>query len=366
MEETKDKRKPKRVLKNIDFENGTDTHLALVHRDQGGPASGADYKLVIKAANFSDEFLEKMQTVKVELEIPDFLERFFKLEEDDSKFLAALMGYKEDPVEEANESVMDYQKWIEENTESFEVIKALSETDNHAEVLSKLDEETYLQFLQDQQRFEKGLKKLEAEKQAELEKAEKERKKPRVKKVSKEQGTASVSQESSTVEKSTVVETPSSSGDGGVDNPVVKLTKKESNMTNKVTTVEVVQDVEMVEKSQFEAIQKQFQETQEQLQKALAAVEKFEQEKKELIAKQRKQDVLGAVKDEAKAEVLFKAVKDASDEDFQAVVKALGELAQAVDKSELFVEKGAHVEDKFEADESPIAKALRNRLTKQQ
>lgn len=358
MEETKDKRKPKRVLKNIDFEKGTDTHLALVHRDQGGPASGADYKLVIKAANFSDEFLEKMQTVKVELEIPDFLERFFGLWGDNVDALAYLLGYREDMQEEVMESKDDFSKWVEDNMKSFEIVKALNNADNYAEVLSKLDEETYLQFLQDQQRFEKGLKKLEAEKQEKIAKQEAERKKPRVKK--------QVNKESPTVEKSAVVVTPSSSGDGGVDNPVVKLTKKESNMTDKVTLVEVVKDVEMIEKSQFEAIQKQLQDQQEQLQKALADVAKFEQEKKELIAKQRKQDILGAVKDEAKSEVLFKAVKDASDEDFQAVVKALGDLVQAVENSDLFVEKGVQVDSNPENDESPIAKALRNRLAKQQ
>ena len=41
MEETKIK--AKRKLRNIDF-SGKDSHLALVHRDQGGPANGADYK----------------------------------------------------------------------------------------------------------------------------------------------------------------------------------------------------------------------------------------------------------------------------------------------------------------------------------
>lgn len=350
----KGKLKAKKKITALDF-TGKDAAVALVSKDVGGPANGCAEVLCLKAANFSDEFLEKMQTVKVELEIPDFLERFFGLWGDDVDALAYLLGYREDMQEEAMESKDDFSKWVEDNMKSFEIVKALNNTDNYAEVLSKLDEDTYFQFLQDQQRFEKGLKKLEAEKQAELEKAEKERKKPRVKKVSKEQGTSNVPQESPTVEKSTEVKTPSSSGDGGVDNPVVKLTKKESNMTNKVTLVEVVKDVEMIEKSQFEAIQKQLQDQQEQLQKALADVAKFEQEKKELIAKQRKQDILGAVKDEAKSEVLFKAVKDASDEDFQAVVKALGDLMKAVENSDLFVEKGVQVDDKAPAPDETTA-----------
>lgn len=342
----KGKLKAKKKITALDF-TGKNAAVALVSKDQGGPANGCDQVLFIKASNFSDEFLEKMQTVKVELEIPDFLQRFFGMWDDDAKALAYLMGYREDMQEEAMESKDDFGKWVEDNMKSFEIVKALNDTDNHAEVLSKLDEDTYFQFMQDQQRFEKGLKRLEVEKQEQITKQEAARKKPRVKK--------QVSKESTEVEKSTAVKTPISAGDGGVDNPVVKLTKKESNMTDKVTLVEVVQDVEMIEKSKFEAIQKQFQEQQEQLQKAWATVEKFEQEKKELIAKQRKQDVLGAVKDEAKAEVLFKAVKDASDEDFQAVVKALGDLVQAVENSDLFVEKGVQVDDKAPAPDETTA-----------
>lgn len=342
----KGKLKAKKKITALDF-SGADAAVALVSKDVGGPANGCDQVLVIKASNFSDEFLEKMQTVKVELEIPDFLERFFGLWGDNVDALAYLLGYREDMQEEAMESKDDFSKWVEDNMKSFEIVKALNNTDNYAEVLSKLDEDSYFQFLQDQQRFEKGLKKLEAEKQASIAKQEAERKKPRVKK--------QVNKESTEVDKSTEVKTPSSSGDGGVDNPVVKLTKKESNMTDKVTLVEVVKDVEMIEKSQFETIQKQFQEQQEQLQKALATVAQFEQEKKELIAKQRKQDILGAVKDEAKSEVLFKAVKDASDEDFQAVVKALGDLMKAVENSDLFVEKGVQVDDKAPAPDETTA-----------
>jgi len=369
--EDKEKRKPKRVLKNIDFENGTNTHLALVHRDQGGPASGADYKLVIKASNFSDEFLEKMSTIKVELDIPDFLERFFKLEEDDSKFLAYLLGYTEDPAEEAMEPEMDYQKWIKENTKSFEVIKALNKTPNHAEVLAKLNEDQYLDFLQDQQRFEKGLKKLEAKKQEEFEKAEAERKKPRVKKQVAKAATEvakEATQESPEVVKTTKADVNTSITqreveEGKGNSPVVKTTNKEKRMTKaeKVTVVEQTMDVEMIEKAQFESIQKQFAETQEMLQKALATVAQFEQEKKELIAKQRLAN-LEAVVAKEHADVIFKAVKDTADEDFQAVVKALGTISAAVAQSDLFVEKGVVVEDKPVENESPIAKALRARL----
>ena len=375
--EDKEKRKPKRVLKNIDFENGTNTHLALVHRDQGGPASGADYKLVIKASNFSDEFLEKMSTIKVELDIPDFLERFFKLEEDDSKFLAYLLGYTEDPAEEAMEPEMDYQKWIKENTKSFEVIKALNKTPNHAEVLAKLNEDQYLDFLQDQQRFEKGLKKLEAKKQEEFEKAEAERKKPRVKKQVAKAATEvakEATQESPEVVKTTKADVNTSITqreveEGKGNSPVVKTTNKEKRMSKtqsaKSVEVEVTTTQEMVEKAAFESIQKQFVETQEMLQKALATVAQFEQEKKELIAKQRLAN-LEAVVAKEHADVIFKAVKDTADEDFQAVVKALGTISVAVAQSDLFVEKGVVVEDKPVENESAVARLIKAKLQAKQ
>ena len=358
--EDKEKRKPKRVLKNIDFENGTNTHLALVHRDQGGPASGAAYKLVVKASNFSDEFLEKMSTIKVELDIPDFLERFFKLEKDDSKFLAYLLGYSEDPVEEAMEPEMDYQKWIKENTKSFEVIKALNKTPNHAEVLAKLNEEQYLDFLQDQQRFEKGLKKLEAKKQEEFEKAEAERKKPRVKKQ-----VVKAAQESPEVEVSTEADVNTSIThlevkEGKGNSPVVKTTYKEKRMSKPQSVeVEVVTTQEMVEKSQFESIQKQFVETQEMLQKALATVAQFEQEKKEAVEKQRLADIEAAVKNKEHASVLHKALKQADNESFVEVVKALAAISLHTEQSDLFIEKSAAVEDKPEVDESPVARLIK-------
>ncbi len=368
--------KAKRKITALDF-TGANAAVALVSKDQGGPANSVE-TLCIKASNFSDEFLTKMQTVKVELSIPEFLEAFFKLEEDQADALAYLMGYREDLAQEAVEPEEDFNKWIEENMQSFEIVKSLRDSDNYAETLALLTENKYLGFLQDQEKFEKGLKKLNQQKQEQLEKAEQERKKPRVKKAAKqeqnEQGAdaphkspkVEKSVESKNSEVSAVEVTPNSLGeDVGVDNPVVKLTKKENTMTKpeKVTVVEQTVDVEMVEKSQFEAIQKQFQEQQEQLQKALASVAKFEQEKQESIAKQRKAQVLDAVKDEAKAEVLFKAVGKAEDADFEAVVKALKELASAVDNSDLFVEKGATVEVQDDKQESPIAKALRNRLS---
>ena len=72
-------KKAKRVLKNIEFESSETSHIALVHKDQGGPASGADYRLVMKSNNFSPEFIQKMQSVQVTMPLPEFLQKFFLL-----------------------------------------------------------------------------------------------------------------------------------------------------------------------------------------------------------------------------------------------------------------------------------------------
>ncbi len=150
----KGKIKATKRLKKLDF-SGADAAVALVSKEQGGPANGVP-TLMIKAANFSDEFIEKMQTIRVELEIPDFLEKFFALDEEDAKALAYIMGYREDMAEEAAEPEMDFNDWVMSNMQSFEIMKALQETDEISQVLSDLTEEQYLGLLQDQAKFEKA------------------------------------------------------------------------------------------------------------------------------------------------------------------------------------------------------------------
>ena len=345
----KGKIKATKRLKKLDF-SGADAAVALVSRDQGGGANGVP-TLMIKAANFSDEFIEKMQTIRVELEIPDFLEKFFALEEEDAKALAYLMGYREDMAEEAAEPEMDFNDWVMSNMQSFEIMKALQETNEISQVLSDLTEEQYLGLLQDQAKFEKGLKKFEQKKQEELAKAEAERKKPRVKK-----STASKTAE---VKPQIVDEV----NKGGVITPVVKQNKEQS-MTQS-TTVEQTVEVEMVAKAELDVIQKAFKEQQEQLEKALASVAKFEQERKEQIAKSRKDQLQAACGEHA--EVLFKAVGEVEEGVFADVVKALSAMKEQVEKSKLFEEVGANVEPEEPADNATAAvkKALLAKLNQQ-
>ena len=344
--EQKQTRKAKRRLTDISFDN-EGSHIALVHENQGHGANGHHYSLCLKATEFSEEFLEKMNQVQVTMEVPEFLERFFKLEKEDVKFLSYLLGYREDMTKEAMEPEMDYKKWIEENTISFEVIKTLKNAENYLEVLSDLNEEQYLNLLQTQEKFEKSLKEHN----------------PVVK--------ATATQESPEVVKTTKADVNTSTvqhevKEGKGRSPVVKTKNKEKRMSESPSVeVKDAATQEMVEKSAFEAIQKQFAETQEALEKAMATVAQFEQEKKELIAKQRLAN-LEAVVAKEHADVIFKAVKDTADEDFQAVVKALGTISAAVAQSDLFVEKGVVVEDKPVENESAVARLIKAKLQAKQ
>lgn len=344
----KGKQKAKRKITALDF-TGKDAAVALVSKDQGGPANGIE-TLCIKASNFSDEFLTKMQSVKIELSIPDFLEKFFKLEEDDAKFLATLMGYSESTPEymqyEQKEQQMDYNKWIADNVQSFEIMKSLAETNNQAELLSELDEHQYLTLLQEQEQFEQGLRKQKSN--------------PAASATAFDASTSTVQHE---VNKGKGV------------NPVVKpKAKKEILMANKENEKQetkaeftvVEKQVEMIEKSQFEAILKQMQDMKAQaeqqqveLQKAKEQVEKFEQEKKDLISKQRLADIEAAVNNKEHAAVLHKALKQAEQAEFTEVVKALAAISLQTAQSDLFVEKSAAVQDKPEVDESPVARLIK-------
>jgi hypothetical protein len=151
MEEKQTKRKPKRILKDISFENDA-AHLALVHRDQGGPASGADYKLVVKSTEqYSDEFLEKAASIALNLELTEYVTKFYA-EMEDSATLAKALGCTEDET-------------VEDKVQSINTLKQLYEAENMTDVLSNLSEDDYLQMLQDQQTIrEKAFKKIDAEK----------------------------------------------------------------------------------------------------------------------------------------------------------------------------------------------------------
>lgn len=332
---TTTQRKAKRKLSNISFDS-EDSHIALVSTQQGGPANGTTLA-VLKSANFSEEALLKMQQVKVTMELPDFLQRFMNMWEDDAKFLAKLMGYKDiadTQAMEDDEQEQEYQDWIKSKMEAFEIIDAVQQEQDVMQAVAKLDEDDYLALLNDQALIEKAFRKLERAEKALLKKQ----------KESTAIANASADEPSVTVG---VVE---------VETSVVNKANKETNMTQEVQ----VEQVEMVEKSQLEQLLKAQADMQVELQKARDLLSVYEQEKKAAIEKARKQELTAAVKQAEVAEVLFKAVKDATDEDFAAVVKALADMQAVVEKSAMFEEQGASVqEDQEVVQESAVERLLK-------
>jgi len=322
--------KAKRKLSDISFEH-SGAHVALVSKDQGGCANGHNYALVLKANKFSDEFIEKVQQVRVTMELPDFLKKFFNIWEDDAKTLAYMMGYvepAETQAEEQMEADKEFQDWIKERMTSFEIMKSLAESDSLADVISNLEEEQYLAMLQDQQMLEKAMLKYEKNKTDSL--------------------------------TSQLVSTENA----GVEKSVEPNGSKQVTMEKETSMQE---NVEMVAKAELDMIQKAFEEQKIALEKAQAIIAQFEQEKKEAILKARKAELQAVVKDEGRTEVLFKAFSKVEDEaEFKEVVKSLGEMLAAVEKSALFEEKGAQLEQEAAPAESAVAKVLKARLNKKQ
>jgi len=316
-------RKAKRKLSEISFQHDG-AHVALVSKEQGGPANLHDYALVLKANKFSEEFVEKMQQVRVTMELPDFLRKFFSMYGEDAEILARMMGYEKPESDDAVE-MQSYEDYIQSKMEAFEILKSAHDSDNLAAVLSELDEEQYLAMLKDQELIEKAFEN----------------------------------------------ESKSSATIAGADDtsPACEVNQEEvSTSVNKETLEKSTMDEnqkEMVEKATLELLQKSFDEQKIALEKALETLAVYEAEKKAAIEKARKDQLVAAVKDEAKAETLFKAVKDVADEEFQAVVKTLTEMQESVEKSALFQEQGSSAQEETEViQESAVAKLLKAKQAK--
>lgn len=357
--ENKPKRKVKRNIKKFDFSDENAT-VSLVGPSVGGAANSYITLVTKSNKNVSEEFLQKASQITVTMSINEYLQRFFGIWcSADQELLARSLGFTTEGMDKAvveqQEEMLDaneppeqpdcweskpgdteYEKWINYKLQSIQVMKSLFEADNIEEAIVNLSEEDYLKVLQDQEIVEKAF--------VEIEKA------------CKGKGTKPVKKNSS-----------ANAGDNSTNNvdvenggdisPVVKNKNKEKSMTQ-----EVQKTVGVVEKAEFEAIQKQLADNQAELQKALDLVKQFEAEKKEAIAKARKEELTKACGKHA--EVIFKAVGECEEETFVEVVKALAEMQELIEKSALFQEQGASVSDGEINEESPIAKALQARLAK--
>ena len=312
--------KAKRKLSDISFQH-EGAHVALVGEAQGGPANGHDYALIMKATGFSQEFVNKMQAVRVTMQLPEFLRKFFNVYYEDAEVLARMMGYVE--VEDETEEVDDYEDWyekrIQERLDQFEVLKSLNESKDIAADILALGEDKYLKVLKSQSKLEKVLAKIEKN-SAKAAKAKAE-----------EGSTEAVAQAKQSDETQTKVE------------PSENVNKGKNYM------------------DELEEVKKASEATKAELAKALEQLNVFKAEKQEMIRKARFDKLLAAVKDEAKAESLFKALSLLeSDAEFDASVEVLAGMQAIVEKSEMFKETGATVD----VEDTPVAESQVSKVLK--
>lgn len=344
-------RKAKRKLTDVTFDH-EGAHIALVAAEQGHGANGHHYTLLMKNKNFSQEFIEKASQVKVTMPIEEFLQRFYNMYGEQAEVLARAMGYKTRMQEKAEveaaeeelearmgevEEPESYEDYIQSQLEAFEIMKSLQDAENQIQDLMQLDEDDYLGLLRDQALIEKAFRKITRAEKA----------------LMKSTPIANLAVEEDAPQNASV-------GDK------VEASTSEISKSNKETNMQEVQKeeqtVEMVEKAQLESILKAHEEMKVELAKAQELVNQFQAEKKEAILKSRKASLDAAVKNQERSEVIFKAIKECSDEDFQAVVKTLAEIQEVVEKSALFDEIGATVQDEAPAvQESAVEKLIKSK-----
>ena len=343
-----DKVKAKRKLTDITFEH-EGAHLALVHKAQGGAASG--YKtLVMKSVdNRSPEFIEKASQVKVTLSLPDFLEKFFHVWGEDAELLATLFGYEpsEDESEEYStqsfwswyrEKAMEHgavdswgdpitrptsqdrKEWVEDQLQGIEILKSATLAKGSADFINSLTEEQYLGLLKDQQFIEKSFKLQEVKKDL----------------------------------------------DGESGGKPTKGVNPKQTKASKADTQEKEMTQETIEKAQYDAKEVELQKALADIQKAKEEIELFKAKEKEAVEKAREAEVVAAVVDVDASAKLFKAVKDLDAEAFKDVVDVVKALTAKVDESEMFKEKGSKESgekvSKAASQANPVAAALQARL----
>lgn len=311
----------KRRLTDISFESDN-AHIALVTKQQSGPANGHDYTLLMKSR--SDDFVKKASQVTVSMDIVEYLQRFFNMWTTDAEFLARSLGYTtpgmDKAVLEIQEEMLedneppklewdmepgdsDFEKFINYKLQSISVMKKLNNADDIEKEILTLSEDEMLSLLKDQEVVEKALF---SNKETEINKQSK---------------------------------------------------KEDKNMNTRVEMVEKALFVDL-EKSLVK-VKKELEDKQVELQKALDVIKQFEDEKKEAIRKARFSELVKAVEDEAKASVIFEGCKDASDEVFSSLVKTLSELNK---NSSLFNETGASSDESEVVQESLVTKAVKARI----
>lgn len=141
----------------------------------------------------------------------------------------------------------------------------------------------------------------------------------------------------------------------------VQLEKGSSMDETNVQADEAMTSIETVAKAEFESVQKALDETKALLQKSMETIAAFEAEKKQAIAKAKTEKIQAIVKNEKHTAALAKAsLQLESEDDFSAFMSALQAMMNTVETSEMFMEKGATVDEAVEApQESAVARILK-------
>lgn len=317
-----EQRKAKRKLTDINFEK-EGSHLALVHKVQGGAANGYS-TLVMKATDkYSEEFINKASQVKVTLSLPDFLEKFFHVWGEDAELLATMFGYEPSEDESDDEystqsfwswyrekamehgavdswgdpltrpTSQDRKDWIEDQLQGIEILKSATLSKGSADFISSLSEEQYLGLLKDQQFVEKSFKLKETSDDV-------------------------------------------SGKSGGKPNTG---SKPKQTKASKADTQE--NKMETIEKAQYDAKEVELQKALADIQKAKEEIELFKAKEKEAVEKAREAEVTAVVEDVEASAKLFKAIKELDAEAFKDVVEVVKSLAQKVEDQPLFREQGS-------------------------
>lgn len=339
-------RQTKKKLSDVTFEHAG-AHVALVSKEQGGPANTHDYALILKAAKFDPVEVKKASKVQVELEITEFLTRFFYMCQVDAEILARTLGFttkmQEKMILEQKEKMLENEEvkidpeypsyysdeeeidmYVTSKVQSINIMKALHNEATRVETMVNLTKDEYLQLLKDQAMLEKAMKKVEALKAKES-------------------------------------NSPASAA-GSEDTTNVNVDKSKVSQPAKSDKLDKLENKVMVEE-----LQKALDNQKVELEKALAQIAEFEKAKKEALVKAKTDKIAEAVQDEQLAAILVKAgLTLDSDEDFNTYVGAVRTLSEKIEKSALFREEGvsAHQEQKEVKKTSGVAAILEKKYNK--
>jgi len=310
----------KRVLKDLDF-SGEKSHIALVHKDQGGAASGANF-VVVSKSRLDPEIVAKAAKIRVTMDICEFLERFFHIYGSDAMVLASLMGYE---MEDGEDEPQSYEDYIKEKVSAFELLEDMEESEDPAEMMKSLSGDDYIKVLKSQALVEKAFRKQD--------------------RLAKKNPAGNTAKEEDTE----VVKSNESVNSNAEVDPSGENTTKDKKMDDVVN------------------LQKALDDQKVELEKALAEVAAMQAEKKEQVLKSKIAQIAEVMKDQTQAEVVAKAaLKLESEDEFNSFVQVIKSLNEQIEKSALFQEQGTTVntEAEVKVSESRVADLLKAQFAK--